>query len=90
MIFQSNDDARKAMFARFNAFQDEFFSMLAAYTKAADQKEQSAIATRFVKDVVIPYLDSAKELVLGEFMQPLQAITAELSKLLQVFGEAST
>jgi len=88
-MLQSNDDARKAMFSGFNGFQDKFFEMLVAYSKATTSQDRSSIATRFVKDVVIPYLDASKDALLKEYAQPLQAIEAELVKLLQVFGEGS-
>ena len=98
-MFLSNDDARKAVFANFDAFQDTFSALITTYANATTARERAAIATtareraaiatRFVKDVVIPYLDASKDALLKEYAQPLQAIEAELSKLMRVFGEAS-
>lgn len=85
----SNDDARKAVFAGFDAFQDKYFAMITSYVNATTAQERTSIATRFVKDVVIPYLDASKDALLTDFAQPLQAIESELAKLLHVFGEAS-
>ena len=89
-MLQSNEDARKAVFTGFDAFQDTFFAMITAYANATNAQERTAIATRFVKDVAIPYLDASKDALLKEYTQPLQAIEAELAKLLFVFSEAST
>ena len=88
-MFLSNDDARKAVFKGFDAFQDQFSATITAYANATTAQERAAIATRFVKSVVIPYLDASKDALLKEYAQPMQAIEAELAKLLRVFGEAS-
>lgn len=85
----SNDDARKAVFSGFDAFQAQFFAILEAHAKASTARERSTIATRFVKDIMIPYLDTAKDALLKEYAAPLRAIENELAKLLDVFGEAS-
>ena len=88
-MFLSNNDARKAVFTTFNAFQDQFFAMITKYANVTAARERTAIATRFVKDIVILYLDASKDALLKEYAHPLQAIEAELAKLLDVFGEAS-
>ncbi|HME51809.1 MAG TPA: hypothetical protein VKM55_06300 [Candidatus Lokiarchaeia archaeon] len=86
----SNDDARKAVFSGFDGFQEQFFATLATYSKASTTQERTGIATRFVKEVVIPYLDTAKDSLLKEYSSSMRVIEGELSKLLDVFGEACT
>ncbi|MEX2714932.1 MAG: hypothetical protein Q6370_001400 [Candidatus Sigynarchaeota archaeon] len=44
------------------------------------------MATRFARDVAVPYLDSAKDGLLEAILPPVRAVDAELSRLLRVFG----
>ena len=85
-MFVSNDEARAALFAGFDKFQAAFTAFLASYAKSGDKAERSALATAFVKDVAIPYLDTAKDGLLAALVPPMLSIDAELNKLLHVFG----
>ncbi len=86
----SNEDARKLVFSGFAAFQEAFHAMIKAYVTATTAKDRAAIATRFVKESMIPYLDNAKDALLADYAPRIDAIEAELTKLLGVFGEAGT
>nr|MDO8085753.1 hypothetical protein [Candidatus Sigynarchaeum springense] len=85
-MFSNNDEARSALFARFAGFQASFSAFLAAYTKEKDSSKRSAMATRFARDIAVPYLDSAKDELLRNVVPPVLAVDAELTKLLHVFG----
>jgi len=85
-MYTCNDEARAALFAGFDGFQAAFSAFLAAYAKEKDPSKRSAMATRFAKDVAVPYLDSTKDKLLGALVPPLLAVDAELTKLLRVFG----
>jgi hypothetical protein len=85
-MFTTNDEARAAMFAGFGGFQATFSAFFAAYAKETDRSKRVALATAFVKDAAIPYLDSAKDGLLSALVPPVLAVDAELSKLFNVFG----
>ncbi len=85
-MIASNDEARVALFAGFDKFQAAFTAFLAAYSKETDKAERAALATAFVKEVAIPYLDTAKDRLLDALVPPVLAIDADLTKLLHVFG----
>ncbi len=85
-MYANNDEARAALFAGFDKFQASFTKFLASYAKVADKAERAALATAFVKDVAIPYLDTAKDGLLAALIPPMLAIDADLNKLLHVFG----
>ncbi|NMC04558.1 MAG: hypothetical protein GYA24_05065 [Candidatus Lokiarchaeota archaeon] len=85
-MFASNDEARAALFAGFGEFQASFSAFIAAYASETDKARRAALATAFVKDTAIPYLDSAKDGLLDAIVPPLRAIDADLTKLLRVFG----
>jgi hypothetical protein len=85
-MFASNEEARAALFGGFDGFQARFFAMLDAHAKTIDKTERATLATAFVKEVAIPYLDAAKDALLKEVLPPLLAIDAELGKLGHVFG----
>ncbi len=85
-MFTNNEEARSTLFAGFAEFQASFSTFLAAYAKEKDTSKRSAMATRFAKDVAVPYLDSAKDELLKNVVPPVLAVDAELAKLLRVFG----
>ena len=85
-MFATNEEARAALFAGFDGFQAAFSAFLATYAKEKDVSKRSAMATRFAKDVAVPYLDSAKNKLLEAVLPPVLAVDAELTKLLRVFG----
>jgi len=85
-MFASNDEARAALFVGFDGFQASFSAFLAAYAKEKDASKRSAIATKFAKDIAVPYLDSAKDKLVEALVHPVLAADAELAKLLRVFG----
>jgi hypothetical protein len=84
-MYNNNDEARAALFAGFNGFQAAFTSFLASYAKSGDKAGRAALATAFVKDVAIPYLDTAKDGLLAALVPPVLAVDADLTKLLHVF-----
>ena len=86
IMLSSNDEARAALFAGFGEFQAAFGAFIAAYAKDTDKAKRSALATVFVKDIAIPYLDAAKDGLLARLVPPVLAIDADLTKLLHVFG----
>jgi hypothetical protein len=85
-MFTNNDEARAALFAGFDKFQAAFTTFLASYAKSSDKAERAALATAFVKDVAIPYLDTAKDGLLAALVPPVLAIDADFTKLLHIFG----
>jgi hypothetical protein len=85
-MFTNNDEARAALFASFDKFQAAFTAFLASYERSGDKAERAALATAFVKDVAIPYIDTAKDGLLAALVPPMLSIDAELTKLLHVFG----
>jgi hypothetical protein len=85
-MFTTNDEARAALFGGFDAFQARFFAMLDAHAKTSDDAERATLATAFVKEVAIPYLDGPKDALFKEILPPLLAIDAEIGKLGHVFG----
>ncbi len=85
-MYNNNDDARGALFAGFDKFQAAFTAFLASYAKTTDKAERAALATAFVKDIVIPYIDTAKDGLIATLVPPVLAADAELNNLLHVFG----
>jgi hypothetical protein len=85
-MYNNNDEARAALFTGFSGFQAAFTAFLASYAKSGDKAERTALATAFMKDVAIPYLDTAKDGLLAALVPPMLAIDQELNKLLHVFG----
>jgi hypothetical protein len=86
IMYNNNDEARAALFAGFDKFQAAFTAFLASYAKSGDKAERAALATSLVKDVAIPYLDTAKDGLIAALVPPVLATDAELDKLLHVFG----
>ncbi len=84
-MFTTNHEARATLFAGFDKFQASFLAFLAVYAKERDAAKRSAMATKFAKDIVLPYLDSAKDKLLEALVSPLLAVDAEIAKLLRVF-----
>ncbi len=85
-MYANNDEARATLFADFDKFQAAFTAFLASYAKSGDKADRAALATTFVKDVAIPYLDTAKDGLLAVLVPPVLAIDVDLTKLLHVFG----
>ncbi len=85
-MYANNDEARSALFAGFGEFQASFTAFLASYAKSGDKAERAALATAFLRDVAVPYLDAAKDGLLAPLVPPVLAADAELTKLLRVFG----
>jgi hypothetical protein len=85
-MFANNDEARAAMFATFGEFQASFSAFIAAYAKEPDKATRSALATAFVKETAIPYMDAAKDGLLAVVIPPMLAIDGDITKLLHVFG----
>jgi hypothetical protein len=85
-MYGNNDEARAALFAGFDKFQAAFTAFLASYADSGDKAGRAALAAAFVKDIAIPYLDTAKDGLLAALVPPLLAVDSDLSKLLHVFG----
>nr|MDO8115062.1 hypothetical protein [Candidatus Sigynarchaeota archaeon] len=86
-MIASNEDARKVLFKDFDAWQEKFFAMLGGYGRASTPAERTAIATKFIKEITIPYLDTAKDSLVKAILPAVENLDAELGKLLHVFGE---
>nr|MDO8110846.1 hypothetical protein [Candidatus Sigynarchaeota archaeon] len=86
-MIASNENARKALFKDFDAWQERFFAMLATYGRVSTPTERTSIATKFIKEITIPYLDTAKDGLVKAIVPAIEGLDAELGKLLHIFGE---
>ncbi len=85
-MLRDNKKAREALFAAFDGFQASFSAFLANYAKESNAAKWSAMATKFAKNIAVPYLDSAKDKLLEALVPSVLAADAEIAKLLRVFG----
>nr|MDO8113138.1 hypothetical protein [Candidatus Sigynarchaeota archaeon] len=77
-----NDKARKVWFTGFDEWQSRFNQMLVGCAAAGNNPAWlKQLGKTFMRDVMIPYMDAAKDRLLAEIAKDVQALCEKAARL---------
>jgi len=77
-----NERARKAWFAGFGEWQSRFNQMLAGCAAAGNNSARlKVLGKTFMRDVMVPYMDAAKDRLLTEIAKDVQRLCEKAKRL---------
>ncbi len=78
----NNDRARKVWFSGFNEWQSRFNQMLARCTaEGVNPAQLKSLGKTFMRDVMVPFMDAAKDRLLIEIAKDVQGLGEKAKKL---------